>query len=145
MRSGLIAGSFAFRFPSFVFSLLFLVVAIFAVPSQAQNSEQLEVGPPPLHRAAPPAAGASAEELEKQGDELRTDKNFLDALEFYQAEMQKSPGNQSVYRKIGVCQLMMQRYKDAKKSFEKAIHADHKDAIAYNNLGVVYYTVHSYK
>jgi tetratricopeptide (TPR) repeat protein len=144
MRSGLTAASLPFPFHSFVASLLFLLATFSAIPLQAQNSEQLEVGPPPLHRAAPPAAGASAEELEKRGDELRTEKNFLDALDFYQAILQQSPGSLPIYRKIGVCQLMMQRYKDAKKSFEKAIHADRKDAIAYNNLGVVYYSVHNY-
>ena len=30
----------------------------------------------------------------------------------------------SVFNKIGICQLMMQRYKEAKKNFEHAIQAD---------------------
>jgi len=30
----------------------------------------LDVGPPPMHRAEPPAPGASAKELEARGDEL---------------------------------------------------------------------------
>ena len=34
---------------------------------------------------------------------------------------------------------MMQRYKDARKHFERAIAPDHAFAEAYNNLGVVYY------
>jgi tetratricopeptide (TPR) repeat protein len=131
---------------SFVALLFFAFVffALLVLPLQAQNSEQLEVGPPPLHRAEPPAPGASPEELEKRGDDLRSDKNFLDALDYYQAELERAPANTSVYRKVGICQLMMQRYKEAKKSFERAIRADHKDAVAYNNLGVVYYVVHNY-
>ena len=108
-------------------------------PSQAQNSEQLEVGPPPQHRVEPPAAGATPEELEKRGDELRTEKNFLDAVDYYQAALKGAPGNASVFNKIGICQLMMQRYKEAKKSFERAIQADRNHADAYNNLGVIYY------
>lgn len=123
-------------------ALLFAALAV--LPSQAQNSEQMAVGPPPLHRAEPPAPGASAEELERQGDELRAGKNFLDALDYYQAGLSASAGNSSLLRKIGVCQLLMQRYKDAKKSFERAIRADQRDAIALNNLGVVYYAVHNY-
>jgi tetratricopeptide (TPR) repeat protein len=133
MRSGIRVGLAALLFP-------FLV----GLPLQAQNAEQLEVGPPPLHRAEPPAPGASAEDLERQGDALRANKNFLDALDFYQAAFKKSPGDPSLLRKIGICQLLMQHYKEAKKSFERAIHADRKDAVAYNNLGVVYYAVHNY-
>lgn len=122
-------------------SLLF--TALLILPSQAQNSEQLEVGPPPLHRAAPPAPGASSEELEKRGDDLRADKDFLDALDFYEAALKQSPGSGPLLRKIGVCQLLIQRYKEARKNFERAIRLDHKDAIAYNNLGVVYYIAHN--
>jgi len=127
-------------------SLLFaaLLAALLVLPLQAQSTEQLEVSPPPLHRVDQPAAGASPEALEKRGDELRTDKNYLDALDFYQAALKGAPGNVLMFNKIGICQLMMQRYKEAKKSFERAIRADRKYADAYNNLGVVYYQAHNY-
>ncbi len=124
-------------------SLLF--AGLLVVPVQGQSSEQLEVGPPPLHRVEPPAPGATAEELEKRGDELRVEKNFLDAMDFYQAVLKKTPGGDaSVFNKIGICQLMMQRYKDARKSFERAVKTDRKHADAYNNLGVVYYAQKNY-
>ena len=125
-------------------SVSLLFSALFVLPLQAQNSEQVEVGPPPLHRADPPAPGASPEELEKRGDELRTQKNFLDAVDFYQAALKGAPGSASVFNKIGICQLMTQRYKDARKSFEHAIRADRKHSDAYNNLGVIYYQAHNY-
>ena len=125
-------------------SVALLFCALLVSPLQAQNSEQLEVGPPPLHRAAPPAPGASPEELEKRGDELREDKNYLDAVDYYQAALKGAPGNASVFNKIGICQLMMHSYKKAKKSFERAIKSDRKHADAYNNLGVIYYQAHSY-
>lgn len=124
-------------------SLLFFV-ALFVLPLQAQNSEQLEVGPPPLHRADPPAPGATPEELERRGDELRTQKNFLDAVDYYQVALKRAPASASVFNKIGICQLMTQRYKEAKKSFERAIRADRKHSDAYNNLGVIYYQAHNY-
>jgi tetratricopeptide (TPR) repeat protein len=125
-------------------SLLFFFFALFVLPLQAQNSEQLEVGPPPMHRADPPAPGATPEQLETRGDELRTQKNFLDAVDFYQAALKAAPGNASVFNKIGICQLMTQRYREARKSFERAIRADRKHADAYNNLGVVYYVQRNY-
>ena len=124
-------------------SLLFSA-ALLVLPLQAQNSEQVEVGPPPLHRADPPAPGASPEELEQRGDELRTQKNFLDAVDYYQAALKGAPGSASLFNKIGICQLMMHRYKEARKSFEHAIKADRKHADAYNNLGVIYYQAHNY-
>src|SRR6202140_3647631 len=97
-------------------SVSLLFSALFVLPLQAQNSEQVEVGPPPLHRADPPAPGASPEELEKRGDELRTQKNFLVAVDYYQAALKGAPANASVFNKIGICQLMTQRSKDAKKT-----------------------------
>jgi len=118
--------------------------ALLVLPLQAQSTERLQVSPPPLHRTEPPAPGATPEELERRGDELRTDKNWLDAMDYYHAVLKAAPGDASLYRKIGVCQLQMRRYKEAKKSFERAIRIDRKDAISYNNLGVVYYEVRSY-
>src|ERR1035441_8383092 len=120
-------------------SVALLFAAFLVLPLQAQNTEQLEVGPPPLHRVNPPAPGASPEQLEQRGDELRTQKNFLDAVDYYQAALKGAPGSASLFNKIGICQLMMQRYKEAKKSFERAIKADRKHGDAYNNLGAAYY------
>jgi tetratricopeptide (TPR) repeat protein len=121
-------------------SLLFCALLIFSsLPLQAQSTEQLQVGPPPMHRADPPAPGASPEDLEKRGDELRSDKDFVDAIDYYQAALKAVPENSSVSNKIGICQLQLHRYKEAKKSFERAIKADRKHADAYNNLGAVYY------
>jgi tetratricopeptide (TPR) repeat protein len=125
-------------------SVALLFSALLLFPLQAQNTEQLQVGPPPLHRAAPPATGASPAGLEKRGDELREGKNYLDAIDYYQAALKGAPVSTSVFNKIGICQLMMQRYKEAKKSFERAIKADRKHADAYNNLGVIYYQAHNY-
>src|ERR1017187_10008864 len=125
-------------------SVSLLFAALLVLPLQAQNSEQVEVGPPPLHRVDPPARGASPEELEKRGDELREDKNYLDAVDYYQAALKGAPGSTSVFNKIGICQLQMHRYKEAKKSFERAIKADRKHADAYNNLGVIDYQTHNY-
>ncbi|MGA7291348.1 MAG: tetratricopeptide repeat protein [Terriglobales bacterium] len=127
---------------SFV-SLLFC--SLFALPLKAQNSEQLQVGPPPLHRVAPPAREATPADLELRGDELRTEKNFLDAVDFYDAALQRGQATASLFNKIGICQLMMQRYREAKKSFERSIRTDRSHADAYNNLGVTYYATHNYK
>jgi tetratricopeptide (TPR) repeat protein len=127
-------------------AVLFLLLALPALPASAsaQSSEQLQVGPPPLHRAEPPAPEASAEQLESRGDQLRVEKNFLDAVDYYEAAIKKSPNSAALFNKVGMCQLMLQRYKDAKKSFEHSMKADRNHADAYNNLGVVYYQAKNY-
>jgi len=125
-------------------AVFFLVVALAVLPAFAQSSEQLQVGPPPLHRAEPPAPESSAEQLEKSGDDLRTDKNYLDAVDYYEAALKKTPNSAALFNKIGICQLQLHRYKEAKKSFERSIKADRNHADAYNNLGVIYYEEKSY-
>jgi tetratricopeptide (TPR) repeat protein len=124
--------------------LLLILPAALAAPLQAQSLEQLEVGPPPLHRAEPPAPGATAKELESRGDSLQSDKNYLDAIDYYQAALAKDARNAVLMNKIGMSQLLLRRYKDAMKSFERAIRVDKRYANAYANLAVVYYEQANY-
>lgn len=123
--------------------LFLLAVAVLAVPAFSQSTEMVQVGPPPVRRAEPPAATASAQELEDRGDELRANKNFLDAIDYYEAAIRKAP-SAGIYNKMGICHLQLQRYKEAKKGFERAIKLDRNHAAAYNNLGVIYYVMRDY-
>jgi tetratricopeptide (TPR) repeat protein len=138
------------RFLPNVFSSALLICAFSLLPSlcispvAAQSLEQLEVGPPPLHRAEPPAPGASAKELESRGDALQGNKSYLDAIDYYQAAAQKDPHNAVLLNKIGMCQLLLGRYRGAQKSFDHAIRLDKKYANAYANLAVVYYKEENY-
>ncbi len=120
------------------------LLAFTAVPAFPQNSEQVQVGPPPIRRAAPPSLGASAEELEHGGDALRAEKNYLDAIDYYEAALKKTPDSAPVLNKMGICYLQLQRYKEARKYFDRSIKKDRTLAVAYNNLGVVYYSTHDY-
>jgi tetratricopeptide (TPR) repeat protein len=97
-----------------------------------------------MRRAEAPSPGASVEELEQRGDQLRTEKNYLDALDYYAAAIRKAPGNGRVLNKRGICNLMLQRYKEAKRDLDRAIKVDRDNADAYNNLGVVHYSVRDY-
>jgi tetratricopeptide (TPR) repeat protein len=125
-------------------SLLILAI-VSTLPASSQNTEMVQVGPPPIRRAEPPAPNATAEELESRGDQLRSEKNYLDATDYYQAAAKKTTGGGAgLFNKMGICDLMLQRYKPARKNFERAIKADPKHADAYNNLGVVLYEQHDY-
>jgi tetratricopeptide (TPR) repeat protein len=125
----------------------FLALAVLAVPdlhAQAPASEQVQVGWPAARRAEPPPATASFEELEKRGDDLRSEKAYLDALDYYRTALAKKPQNAPLYNKAGITELLMQRYRDARKDFERAIKSDRQYADAYNNLGVIYYLERKY-
>jgi len=120
------------------FALCSLILTVAFLRAQS-SPDQLQVGPPPLHRAEPPSAGATAEELEKKADQLRADKAYLDALDYYRAAIAKKPDSALLFNKMGITELMIHRLKDARKDFERAIKLDKRYADAYNNLGVVYY------
>jgi tetratricopeptide (TPR) repeat protein len=131
-------------------SLLRVVaLVVLASPSlllaQVSPTEQVQIGPPPLRRAETPTATATAEDLEKRGDELRAEKAYLDALDYYRAALKKQPSNTAqLYNKAGITGLLMQRYKEARKNLERAIKLDRQYADAYNNLGVVHYLEKKY-
>jgi len=135
----------------FAASILLISLALFAgtamgqaAPSSAP-SEMVQVGPPPMRRAEPPSVSATAAELESHADEMRSEKAFLDAIDYYRAALEKKPENMSsIYNKIGISELMLQRYKEAKKDFQRSFKADPTRADAYNNLGVVYYEEKKY-
>lgn len=123
------------------------LVALFActnVCAQVSHSEQVQVKPPLLRTIDPPAPDASAADLEARGDQLRMQKLYLDAMDYYRAALAKAPHSAALLNKIGITELMMQRYREAKKSFEQSVKADRKFADAYNNLGVVYYEQRKY-
>jgi len=126
-----------------IFACLTLLI-VMAAPLPAQNSEQVQVGPPPLHRMQPPGAGASARELEAIADQLQADKNYLDAIDYYEAALTKAPSNVILLNKVGMSQLLLRRYKEARKNFERAIKLDKTYANAYANMGVVYYQQGNY-
>ena len=127
---------------------LFVALAAFLLTAttllaQEPASEQvppLAVTVPQAAPIKPPSPTATAAELETQADELRVQKAWLDAIDYYKAALKRKPADPAVlYNKMGISQLQLQRIGDAKKSFEHSIKADRQYAEAYNNLGVVFY------
>jgi len=123
-----------------------LIVCTLALPTlRAQsNPELVQVIPPPMRRAEPPSPDSSAEELERRGDELRAEKSYLDALDYYHAALAKNPKNAAAWNKIGISELQMRHYKEARRDFERAVHNDQGLADAINNLGVALYLQKKY-
>jgi tetratricopeptide (TPR) repeat protein len=113
--------------------------------AQTHSTDQVEVSSPiPTRQVEPPPANASAEELETRADQLRAEKAYLDAIEYYRAAIRKSDKKPTLYNKVGISELLLQRYKEASKDFERAIKLDRNYADAHNNLGVIRYEQKKY-
>jgi tetratricopeptide (TPR) repeat protein len=123
-------------------SLLLVLSNLYAL-GQAPPSEQVQVGPP-VRRIDPPSPTATAEELEIRADQLRSEKAYLDSLDYFRAALVKNPKSPQIYNKMGLVQLQTYHLNDAKKCFERAIKLNKNHADAYNNLGVVNYEMKKY-
>ena len=124
--------------------LIALLVTSTAAFTQVSHSEQVQIAPPLVRAIEPPAPDATAAALEQQADLLRSQKLYLDALDYYRAALAKKQNDPHLLNKIGITELMMQRYREARKSFERSIHYDHAFADAHNNLGVILYESKKY-
>ncbi len=128
------------------FAVPVTILAICALPavSLAQASEQVQIKPPLMRSIDPPKPDATLADLEDRGDQLRVVKLYLDAIDYYRAALAKEPKSARLLNKIGISELMMQRYREAKKTFDQAVRADRQFADAYNNMGVVLYEERRY-
>jgi len=129
------------------FSRLLIVSGLFAIalPICAQRQDQSAhvAAPAPIVRIPPPPDNATAAELEGQGDVLRAEKNYLDALDYYRAAMKKQ--DSAILRnKAGISLLLLNRDPEAKKEFQQSIKQDKNYPEAYNNLGALYYNAHRF-
>src|SRR5262249_50836130 len=111
--------------------------------SQGNQNDRIQLAPPLMQVQLPPK-DASPQELEKRGDELRARKEYLDAIDYYRAAIAKQPGA-PIFNKLGIAELMIERYRDAGRDFNRALKLDRNFAEPYNNLGVVDYKRKKYR
>ncbi len=100
--------------------------------------------PEQLRRVAPPALDLTPEQLEDRADSLRAQKAFADAIDYYHEAIKKK-ATATLFNKVGIAELQMLRYDEAKKDFERSTKIDSSYAEAYNNLGVIYYIKRNYR
>ncbi len=100
----------------FVFCLA--VAVLLVLPNLYAQTELVQITPPPQRRAEPPAPNASVDELDARGDELRGQKAYLDALDYYRAALAKKP-SASLYNKAGITELELRRDKESARDFEQ--------------------------
>lgn len=101
--------------------------------------------PQQIRHADPPPTDWNAQDLEDRADQLRDQKFYADAMDYYEAAIKKGGNAAILHNKHGIAALQMLRYDLAKKDFEKALKSDRQYPEAYNNLGVVYYQRKNFK
>jgi hypothetical protein len=101
-------------FVSFLLTLS-TVLTCAAVAGETPHPDQVQANTTAIHPIEPPTPDATAESLEERADLLRAEKLYLDALDYYHAALAKKPNAAPLYNKIGIVELLMQRWPDAKK------------------------------
>ena len=97
------------RPPSFAaFFAVALVIPGASALAKLSELDQIQVAPP-MRQAEAPSPTASPEELEKRADELRGEKAYLDAIDYFQAALIKAPHSAPIENKLGICELLLQR------------------------------------
>ena len=127
-----------------------MLIALFAFTAAAQTTTPSSSGDQAVtvqgpQRPLPPPPDASPAQLERTGDELRAQKFYDDAIDYYTAALRKNSNSAVMRNKIGIAHLQMGRYGQAQKEFKRAIKANPQYAEAHNNLGVVEYMKKKYK
>ena len=123
--------------------MMMLGVSAQAPPGPANAPDltaAIQQGPP-----EPPAAEATAAQLEEKADVLRARKAYDEALVYYATALRKDPNNAVLYNKRGIAELQLNNLAAAQKDFQRAVKQNPHYAEAYNNLGVVSYTQRNYK
>jgi len=125
--------------------LLVLLTPVFALPQttpQQPAPVAREKAQPP-ERIPPPSPDMSPSQLELKGDELNAHKYFLDAIDYYQAAIEKQD-SPMLRVKVGVALLRMTKAHEARKEFERAVKMNKNMAVAHNNLGAADYALGDY-
>lgn len=113
------------------FALLALAAAFAAGSSALVDQQQPQQAAPLVSLAS-----GTPQELERQGDQLRAQKRYLDALDYYDAAIAQQP-SALLWNKKGITLLFLQHNKEAQKCFEQALRIDKNSAEAMNNRGFV--------
>ncbi len=119
-----------------------LLLSACALVVSARAGDQHTAAQPPLPTAQDLPSGlisltaSTPQELERQGDQLRAQKRYLDAVDYYQAAIGKQPTTM-LWNKLGMANLFLQRDKQAQKCFDRALKLDKNSPEALNNRGFI--------
>src|SRR5689334_1748358 len=95
------------RFSRFlVFSRVLTAIGLLALalPLCSQEQSSTTADSATQVRVPPPPENATADELERQGDQFRAQKAYLDSIDYYRAAMKKADSS-VLHNKTGMCLL----------------------------------------
>jgi len=78
-------------------------------------------------------------ELEKAGDEARAQKDYRQAVKYFEEAIRKDRKNAILYNKLGMTELKDGQLEAARMNFQQAVKRNSKFADALSNIGAVYY------
>lgn len=107
------------RVVSVLFILAISLMAVFLIPTTVSGDSPSEV---------------AASSIQK-GDDLTLKKQYIEALEAYEAAVASDPYNSIAWNKLGIAHMNTGRYQDAVTAFEKALAIDPFYPEAWNNKG----------
>ena len=85
------------------------------------------------------AKSMTVAELEKAGDACRAQKDYAQAIQYFNEALRKEPKNAVLYNKRGMAELKSDARQNAVADFERASKLNKKFADAFNNIGAVYF------
>ena len=125
--------------------LLLASVAALAQGPAAQTEPQSQEGsvmtPQPFQHVEAPDPSWPAEKLEIRADELRGQKLYADAIDYYNAALKKQPDRAVLWNKLGVAEINLRRYEEARKDLEHAMKIDKDMPEVINNLGATHFAL----
>ncbi len=112
-------------------AIMFLGVTAYALPAdEAADTTSLQ--------------SMSVADLERAGDASRAQKDYVQAINYFNMALRKDGKNAKLYNKRGLAQLSSGDYMAAKASFLKATKYNRDYPEAWNDLGVVNYIEKDY-
>src|ERR1035441_8649247 len=105
---------------------------IAAIASASPASDQQQTTAPALASLT----SSTPQQLERQGDELRAQKRFLDSIDYYNAAIAQQP-TALLWNKKGIALLFLTHKKEAQKCFQEALRIDKNSTESVHNLGFV--------
>jgi tetratricopeptide (TPR) repeat protein len=78
-------------------------------------------------------------QLETAGDLARAQKDYDEAIKYFEVAVRKSPKNAVLYNKLGLAELKAGNFALAQTNFKKALKRNSKYSDALNNVGAVKY------